>query len=197
MDRILRADRLLAIGLCLALSCGAASGGAGKDAVFAIPGTGQEIRFAHSSGDGMLPDAVLVQGLTDWIVAQTGWPAPAELPQIRFTSRADMAALHAGAGSASLSAPGRDGVEALYDSARGIIHLSPDWRATPVHLSALVHELAHHLQAQSGRRFGCVGLREGEAYAVQGAWLEQFGETLESSFGINRLMLFVLTTCGM
>jgi hypothetical protein len=39
----------------------------------------------------------------------------------------------------------------------------------------LLHELVHHLQDESGRKFECLAMREREAYALQMAFVQETG----------------------
>jgi len=39
----------------------------------------------------------------------------------------------------------------------------------------LLHELVHHLQDESGRKFECLALREREAYVLQTAFVKETG----------------------
>ncbi len=87
--------------------------------------------------------------------------------------------------------------EALYDKAGERVLVARALDLTDrAEASVLVHELVHHMQALSGRRFACPAAAEKEAYEVQEAWLAQSGESLESAFGIDRMTRFILTNCG-
>ena len=66
---------------------------------------------------------------------------------------------------------------------------------TPADVSALVHELVHHLQNVAGMKFGCPQEREKDAYEAQRAWLALFDRTLEQEFEINPLMVLARTNC--
>lgn len=59
----------------------------------------------------------------------------------------------------------------------GAVVLSPDvWNpySKPA-VSYLIHEIVHHIQFMSGRRFACEDEREIEAYRLQNAWLAELG----------------------
>lgn len=52
----------------------------------------------------------------------------------------------------------------------------------------LMHELVHHIQDESGRKFGCLAEREREAYALQTQFVEETG-TGEAPNDMFMLML--------
>ncbi len=169
---------------------------------FEVPGTGYLIRLdddGHRAG--MIPNAELVDAMTQWIVDVSGMQAPEEPPRFRLMSPAALMAeaftAAEGAKKAFRPPSGSPTIEALYDRRHSTILLPDGWHPNPIYLSALAHELVHHIQAQADYRYACVGAAEAPAYAVQEEWLQLFGTTLEGSYGIDRLTLFVRTTCGM
>ena len=86
----------------------------------------------------------------------------------------------------------------VYNDQTKTIYLSDKWTgSTPAELSVLVHEMAHHLQNETGTRYECPAEREKLAYEAQEKWLGLFGRTLESEFEINGLALLVSTSCAM
>ena len=122
-------------------------------------------------------------------------PLPATLPRIDFATPERMQAMHHGTPEGGERAVLT--VVALYDDAGRTILLPEGWTgATPAELSVLAHEMVHHLQNLSGRRYACGAEREAEAYDAQGRWLALFGETLEGAFELNPLTLMVLSRCG-
>lgn len=87
-------------------------------------------------------------------------------------------------------------VVAAYDPDTSTIYLSEHWTGdTPEELSALVHEMVHHMQASADQIFACPNEREQLAYRAQDAWLSLFGETLESAFDIDPAALLFGTVC--
>ena len=148
-----------------------------------------------AAAEPLVPLQGLGAAIGAWVAAELGQPLPAELPRIDFAGPERMRALRYGPANGDRHAT--LDVVALYDDAARTILLPEGWTgATPAELSVLAHEMVHHLQNVSDRGFACNGEREAEAYAVQGRWLELFGETLEGSFELNPLTLLVLTRCG-
>jgi hypothetical protein len=87
-------------------------------------------------------------------------------------------------------------VEALYDAVEGRILVSDNWSGSSIaDLSILVHELVHHLQAQSGWIHACPAEREKLAYQAQDDFLKMFGQSLENTFGIDPALILVATSC--
>ncbi|NDW58803.1 hypothetical protein G0P98_20095 [Yangia sp. PrR004] len=134
----------------------------------------------------------LLDTIVLWLVANFDLTATAELPTLASVPDAELVAMRYGD-----DAQIRPGVVvALYDDIGRTIYLSEGWTGrTPAELSVLVHEMVHHLQSTSGMRFACPAEREILAYRAQEDWLNFFGESLESAFGIDRAMLLVGTVC--
>jgi hypothetical protein len=129
-----------------------------------------------------------------WVAAELHAPAPEALPRVELVAAPALSRKRYGAaateGTTTLD------LVALYDDDPRTIYRTEGWTgATPRESSVLVHEMVHHVQALSGRRYGCGAEREAEAYALQDRWLAQHGETLETAFELNALALFVLTRC--
>lgn len=134
----------------------------------------------------------LLDTIALWLVANFDLPVPAEPPDLVSVPDVDLVAMRYGPGSTV--APGT--VVAVYDDVARIIYLSEGWTGrTPAELSVLVHEMVHHLQKAGDMRFACPSEREAVAYHAQEAWLGQFGESLQSAFGISPAMLLVGTVC--
>jgi hypothetical protein len=115
------------------------------------------------------------------------------LPEIVHAAPERMQALRHG----HAAPPATLDVVALYDDEARTILLPEGWAGgSPAEMSVLVHEMVHHLQNVSGRRYACPAEREAEAYSVQERWLALFGETLEGAFAIDPMTRLLLTRCG-
>ena len=87
-------------------------------------------------------------------------------------------------------------VASLYNNMTKTIYLTPQWTGrTPAELSVLVHEMVHHLQNVSGKRYACPQEREKLAYQAQEKWLSMFGRSLSSEFELDRFSLLLATVC--
>lgn len=127
-----------------------------------------------------------------WLVANYDLVASADAPAVVGLPDSALVAMRYGP-DASVR-PGD--VLALYSDADRTIYVSESWTgSTAAEISILVHEMVHHLQSAAGMRFACPAEREVLAYRAQDAWLSLFGESLESSFGIDAAMLLVGTVC--
>jgi len=146
--------------------------------------------------------------IASWLSIHFGLPPYQEPPAIAFATAAEMADLRADRVAAHAPNPAAidarrivpDGashdVHALYDSLSDTIYLPADWEpASPADVSILVHELVHHLQAQSGAKFACPQERERLAYKAQARWLEQMGETMETAFDLDPMTILVRSNC--
>lgn len=108
--------------------------------------------------------------LMTWIAMQTGLVA-VEPPNIVFVSH-DRLVEKAYGDSVSEDPT----VAALYDRESMGIFLPDDWDKDDMfQLSALVHELVHHMQLLNNVRPPCSYALEAEAYSVQAKWLKQKG----------------------
>lgn len=165
---------------------------------FEIPETGYVILFGDYLGGQERPSPQLVDALICWVKCATELPEPGRAPNFRFIQQAAMPNLANGDYSGHKQNPGPNmlEIEALFDRKNGTIVLPETWRPSPLSLSSLVHELVHHLQAEAQLTYACPAAAEALAYDAQERWLELFGTTLEESFEIDRLTLFVLTNCG-
>ena len=148
-----------------------------------------------------VPLAALSAAVAGWVSAETGLPRASRLPDIAFADHAELTALRradpAGKSTAPSPAAPWPEVIALYDDLSATVFLPADWSGgTSAEISILVHEMAHHLQAEAGLRFACPAEREQAAFAAQEAWLEAFDSSLERAFEIDPLFLLVSTHCG-
>lgn len=118
--------------------------------------------------DGTKVDAALVGGLLNWIERETGYHAPNQpsviASQEKFQLVMNMNGVHY-ADARAMYIPGM------------VILDNESWEAEdPVQLSLLVHELVHHAQLFSKRKYACADAKEYEAYIIQNKWLEAHGE---------------------
>ena len=87
-------------------------------------------------------------------------------------------------------------VAAFYDDNGQTIYMEEGWTgSTAAETSVLVHEMVHHLQNMAGHEYDCPAAREELAYRAQAEWLELFGRSLESEFGLDPLTMLVRTNC--
>jgi hypothetical protein len=102
-----------------------------------------------------------------------------------------------GTASSDQSAPlDQNEIMAIYVDATNTIYLPEGWTGqTPMELSVLVHEMVHHLQSIAGLRYECRQAREKLAFLAQDRWLDLFGQSLGSAFGIDPFTLLVRTRC--
>ena len=186
----------------------AAAGESGPAWHVQIPGTTYEIVGHESQLDRSgRPKHDLMRAIAMWISAEFDLPAATDLPPVVRASENRMIALRYRAGNpagpvdpAARNASPEAGHEivALYDDRAQAIYLNKDWTGnTPAEISVLVHETVHHLQNLAGSRFGCAGEREKLAYRAQARFLDLFGRTLETEFGIDPMTLLVRTACLM
>lgn len=146
-----------------------------------------------AAADGPRDAPPLLDTITLWLGTNFDLPVSAKPPALVGVPAAELVEMRYGPGSGV--APGD--VVAVYDDAGGTIYLSEGWTGRgPAELSVLVHEMVHHLQAEADMRFACPGEREKIAYRAQGAWLELFGQSLESAFDIDAATLLVGTACA-
>jgi hypothetical protein len=87
----------------------------------------------------------------------------------------------------------------IYNHDTQKIHIRKDLKvkySTKVYTSILLHELVHHMQAESGKDFQCRGKKEEEAYDLQNKWLKEQGEEgVIKSLDLNALFLLMISTC--
>lgn len=118
--------------------------------------------------DGTKVDAALVGSLLGWIEKQTGYHAPNQPSVIASQEKFQMVMNMNGVHYADARAMYIPGMVILDNEA---------WEADdPVQLSLLVHELVHHAQLFSKRKYACSDAKEYEAYIIQNQWLEAHGQ---------------------
>jgi hypothetical protein len=144
---------------------------------------------------GAVPLDALTAAVAAWTAERMGLPLPDALPRIVLRTPDEMARLRAGGAPAFHRSGGPP--LALYARDGATILLPSGWSGRDmVEVSVLVHEMAHHLQATSGRPGACPAAAEAEAFAVQSDWLRLFGGDLGRDLGIDGLYLRLLGACG-
>ena len=150
----------------------------------------------------------LLTVIVTWLSINFDLPAIYEHPNVEFVTAAKMAEVrYARLTSSRLdrvkaetarSVPPEPGYEvhAIYDDGSETIYLLKGWTGTtPAEVSVLVHELSHHLQNVAELKYDCSEAREKPAYQAQARWLELFGQSLMSEFGIDAMTILVRTNC--
>ena len=135
---------------------------------------------------------VLVALPLTWLSSNFDLPVRDDHPAIQLVPSEQLAMLRYGAiAGANANEP-----IAVYDDRAKTIYLSENWTgATAADISALVHELVHHLQNATGLSYQCPGAREALAYEAQEKWLSLFGTNLLAQFDIDPMTLKLRTAC--
>ncbi len=136
-------------------------------------------------------DALIV-GLVAWICAQTGMLAPPP-PRVLYVPQAQL--------SEMMQGPLRENalsVNALYAREKETIYLADGWKPDNVRsISALVHELVHHLQNFNKVPAPCLAAYERQAYDLQILWLREQGvEDPYALLDINEFAILLLSRCS-
>jgi hypothetical protein len=131
-----------------------------------------------------------------WLSANFDLPATYQHPRIEFASPASIVGLHSQNFPRSMTGNLSREIVAVYGIETDTIYLPEKWvESNPVHLSMLVHEMTHSLQKKANLKYECDQESERVAYEAQERWLRLFGKSLEKDFGIDPLLLLVLTNC--
>ena len=150
---------------------------------------------------------VFLAVIVTWLSANTDLPANYNLPHIRYASPAEITDVRYGtfrqdkkqnvaAAQVSLQANQGNSVVSVYDPKKREILLPLGWSAiTPAEQSVLVHEMVHHLQYSAHIKFNCPQELEAAAYKAQEKWLQLFGKSLESEFGLDGFTILVNSNC--
>ena len=113
-----------------------------------------------------------VQELARWIAAHSDYPATLkQAPNFVFLPPDIIR--HSFSGSSMGYSSQSNSVQAA--QLRGAIYL-PDSFELGRDDYILLHELVHHLQEESGKRFACMEAREREAYVLQTKFVEETGK---------------------
>lgn len=152
------------------------------------------------------PSHTLMKGIVDWLSNRFGLPAIHDYPRIEIAAARRLAAIRHGKPISNRQKPGirpviasaeREDVVVLYDRFSKTIFLTDEWTgSSPSDVSVLVHEMVHHLQTIGRISYVCAAAQEKLAYQAQDLWLRQFGQDLQSAFGVDKLTILVRSTCS-
>lgn len=115
-----------------------------------------------------------IKHLQEWIVARTSY-TPAPPPAVVFVSEAALNYIFFS--QTPFGYNGQRVIGALYINRLILLADSFDLERDEY---ILLHEMVHHLQETSGRRFPCIAAREREAYELQTEWVKQTGKGEEA-----------------
>ena len=176
-----------------------------------VPGTGYEFvlgsfefsadRFASDLPiKGHVSEESLLTALVTWISGNSDIPADYHLPRIvPMSSRAMTDLVYQRLPTDLQQATSIDQMRkviSLYSAAAKTIYLQRDWTGrTPAELSMLVHEMVHHLQKLNQTTFACTAAEEKSPYEIQEKWLDMFGLSLSSEFGLDQTTVVLTTAC--
>jgi hypothetical protein len=153
------------------------------------PGPGS-LTLAHEARD-------LQQEVSAWLHEDLGLPVVDEAPEIVFVPDDQIADHRVRDVPADRTGTDDADVLAVYDDDARTIYLPESWSADrSVGGSILVHETVHHIQNLTGETFACPEAREMAAFDAQERWLNRFGDSLESEFGIDPFTVIALGMCG-
>lgn len=143
----------------------------------------------------------LMHSLMTWASPITGYPAPDNVPRVRFADRCDIEHFVYPDAASRECDPDASGVQAAYDHHSKTLFLQTGW--SPQNLfdvSAMLHELIHHMQAEVGLNLDTVKCAPEElerpAYDAQIEWLKATGVDPFKTIGINGLFYVIVTSCG-
>jgi hypothetical protein len=169
-----------------------------------IPGTVYEVTVGKSpaSQRGVPPPPAMMQAIVTWIADNFDLPRNPPLPVVKLASARKITTFrYTGELSdhpldVAAVPKGQREVVAAYDPLAKAIYLHENWTGqSAAELSALVHEMVHHLQYFSSVRHECEQARERLAYAAQDRWLQLFGRDLATEFELDKFTLAVTTQC--
>ncbi len=117
--------------------------------------------------DGTKIDTALVGTLMGWIERETGHRAPNQPVVVASEEKFQMVMKMRGVHYAD--------ARAMYIPGMVILDNYSWDEEDPIQISLLVHELVHHAQLFSKRKYACADAKEYEAYTIQNKWLEKHG----------------------
>lgn len=134
----------------------------------------------------------LLQIITIWLSANFGLPTTSEVPEVIFTDRVTFALK---IGDTRYHQHGIE-IVAGYRGDNQTIFIVEEWQVDAITVSAiLVHEMVHHMQHRGEIHYSCPGAHEALAYRAQEAWLQLFGRSLASDFGMDPFTVKAMTLC--
>lgn len=140
-----------------------------------------------------------MRSLMTWASPATGYPVPDTVPRVRFADRCDIEAFVYPDSTSDCDTDG-SGVQAAYEHHSKTIYLQTGWSADSLFdVSALLHELIHHMQNEAGLTIDTVECPprdlEKPAYDAQIAWINATGEDAYEVIGMNGLFYVMITSC--
>jgi hypothetical protein len=118
--------------------------------------------------DGTKLSPALVGKLMGWVEQATGYHAPTQPVVMASEEKFQLVMKMKGVHYAD--------ARAMYIPGMVILNNTTWEEEDPIQISLLVHELVHHAQLFSKRKYACADAKEYEAYTIQNKWLEQNGQ---------------------
>jgi len=135
----------------------------------------------------------LLIALMVWINANLGYTVELTPPNVEYKTYYQLHTL-AYAGEVPFDSV-KPVIQALYIEETETIYLPVGFvPKAPEQLAVLVHELVHHIQNLSGKKFKCKAAQELDAYDLQDKFLKTMGMKIED-VGINWLFVAMVSTC--
>lgn len=135
----------------------------------------------------------LLLALMVWISANTNYSYYTDVPNVEYVSYETLHTMQF-EGKVPFDAK-KPIVDALYLFEQETIYLPLGFEPnSPTKLAVLVHELTHHIQALSERKWPCTSAMELEAYTLQEKFLQSMGLGLED-MGTNWLFVAMVSMC--
>jgi hypothetical protein len=147
------------------------------------------------------PVGVVLALIDDFLSERMDLPRPAALPQVKFASSERIGALRYRNVSSEpelllFFSAQPNALDMFYDSGTKTIYLSEFWTGgSPAELSVLVHGMVNHAQGEAGLSYPCAQRGEQVAFAVQDAWLRQFGQNVRDALGMDQAAFLLSTDC--
>lgn len=135
----------------------------------------------------------LLLALMVWISANTNYEFYREAPNVTYVSYETLH--HMQFGDKVPFDKNKPIVDALYVFEQETIYLPLGFKPdSPTQLAVLVHELVHHIQTLSERKWPCPAAMELEAYSIQEKFLRSMGLEL-ADMGTNWLFVAMVSMC--
>lgn len=123
--------------------------------------------------DGTNVSPILVGELLRWVENESGYHPPAQ-PKVIASKDKFIAVLRAKRARFS-------DARAMYIPGMVILDNNTWDERDMTQISLLVHDLVHHAQLYSNKKYACNAAKEFEAYTLQNKWLQQHGESFFAS----------------